>query len=253
MLCPRPRSLTLSLIPGKLFPTSSGSWSDFYYLDHSKSAWLVDWLNDLCATAAMRRRANSLWPLVGTGRGSGWTGRAPSSKAWWYRACASTTQDCIRALKTPDWATDTYTDSPYTVCTFDHPLQPRASTRVVASTQSFKYQYKYQYLSLKYQYQCQYPCLKYKYKYQYFGSKYQYQYKYPVLQPWRQRYWNIGRVAGRAPKTRESRRRRRRGEWGLGRGCAPSQKKIWFFSSENGVIWCISGCVDFKIHVSREL
>jgi len=25
----RPRSLTLSLIPGKLFPASSGSWSDF--------------------------------------------------------------------------------------------------------------------------------------------------------------------------------------------------------------------------------
>ena len=25
----RPRSLTLSLIPGKLVPTSSGSWSDF--------------------------------------------------------------------------------------------------------------------------------------------------------------------------------------------------------------------------------
>ena len=50
--------------------------------------------------------------------------------------------------------------------------------RVVASTQSFKYQYKYQYLSLKYQYQYQYPCLKYKYKYQYFGSKCQYQYKY---------------------------------------------------------------------------
>jgi len=48
--------------------------------------------------------------------------------------------------------------------------------RVVASTQSFKYQYKYQYLSLKYQYQ--YPCLKYKYKYQYFSCKYQYQYKY---------------------------------------------------------------------------
>jgi len=27
--CSRPRFLTLSLIPGKLFPTSSGSWSDF--------------------------------------------------------------------------------------------------------------------------------------------------------------------------------------------------------------------------------
>jgi len=49
-------------------------------------------------------------------------------------------------------------------------------SRVVASTQSFKYQYKCQYLSLKYQYQ--YPCLKYQYKYQYFSSKYQYQYKY---------------------------------------------------------------------------
>ena len=52
-------------------------------------------------------------------------------------------------------------------------LSVRCSSRVVASTQSFKYQYeyltlKYQYLSLKYQY----PCLKY--KYQYFGSKYQY-------------------------------------------------------------------------------
>ena len=51
-------------------------------------------------------------------------------------------------------------------------------SRVVASTQSFKYQYKCQYLSLKYQYQYQYPCLKYKCKHQYFGSKYQYQYKY---------------------------------------------------------------------------
>jgi len=27
--CSRPRSLTSSLIPGKLFPTSSGFWSDF--------------------------------------------------------------------------------------------------------------------------------------------------------------------------------------------------------------------------------
>jgi len=51
--------------------------------------------------------------------------------------------------------------------------------RVVASTQSFKYQYKYQYLSLKYQYQ--YPCLKYKYNYQYFSSKYQYKYLKMVL------------------------------------------------------------------------
>ena len=47
-------------------------------------------------------------------------------------------------------------------------------------------------------------------------------------------------VAGRAPKTRESRRRRRQGRWGLRRGCAPSQK-IYEFSSQNGVIWCILG------------
>ena len=46
-------------------------------------------------------------------------------------------------------------------------------------------------------------------------------------------------VAGRAPKTRESRRRRRRGV-GLGRGCAPSQK-IYEFSAQNGVVWCILG------------
>ena len=49
-------------------------------------------------------------------------------------------------------------------------------------------------------------------------------------------------VAGRAPKTRESRRRRRRGGCGLGRGCAPSQKIYEFFISK----WCDmvhSGCV----------
>ena len=45
-------------------------------------------------------------------------------------------------------------------------------------------------------------------------------------------------VAGRAPKTRESRRRRLRG--GLGSGCAPFQK-IYDFFSQNGVIWCILG------------
>ena len=41
-------------------------------------------------------------------------------------------------------------------------------------------------------------------------------------------------VAGRAPKTRVSRNRRRRREWGLGRGCAPSQKIYEFFISK----WC---------------
>ena len=39
LFCSRPRSVTLSLIPGKLFPTSSG-----YYLDHSKNTRLIDWL-----------------------------------------------------------------------------------------------------------------------------------------------------------------------------------------------------------------
>jgi len=58
------------------------------------------------------------------------------------------------------------------------PHDTPGTSRVVAGTQSFKYQHKYQYLSLQYQYQYQYPCLKYKYKYQYFGSKYQYQYQY---------------------------------------------------------------------------
>ena len=60
------------------------------------------------------------------------------------------------------------------ISTAKYSLGTGVSCRVVASTQSFKYQYKYQCLSLKYQYQYQYPCLKYKYKYQYFGSKYQY-------------------------------------------------------------------------------
>jgi len=57
-------------------------------------------------------------------------------------------------------------------------------------------------------------------------------------------------VAGRAPTTRKSTGRRRRGWWGLGRGCAPSQKIYEFFISK----WCDmvhSGCVVFKIHVLK--
>jgi len=41
--CSRPRSLTLSLILGKLFPTSSGSWSDFITWTTLKiHDWLID-------------------------------------------------------------------------------------------------------------------------------------------------------------------------------------------------------------------
>ena len=42
--CSGPRSLTLSLIPSKLFPTSSGSWSDFVtWTTLKKHDWLIDW------------------------------------------------------------------------------------------------------------------------------------------------------------------------------------------------------------------
>ena len=47
-------------------------------------------------------------------------------------------------------------------------------------------------------------------------------------------------VAGRAPKTRESRRRRRRGGRVSGRAVSLSRKFV-NFSSQNGVIWCILG------------
>ena len=46
----RPRSLTLSLIPGKLFATSSGSWSDFVTWTTLK---IHDWFIEMLKLAAV--------------------------------------------------------------------------------------------------------------------------------------------------------------------------------------------------------
>ena len=53
----------------------------------------------------------------------------------------------------------------------------------------------------------------------------------------------------------ERRRQENRGAVGgegvrSGEGCAPSQK-IYEFSSQKGVIWCILGVLFFRIHVSH--
>ena len=59
-------------------------------------------------------------------------------------------------------------------------------------------------------------------------------------QPWASAPLEHRGVAGRAPKTRESRRRRRRGggDW---EGAQPLPRKFMNFSSQNSVIWCILG------------
>ena len=72
------------------------------------------------------------------------------------------------------------------------------------------------------------------------------------LAPWASTPLEHWGVACRAPKTRESRRRRRRGGWALKRGCAPSQKIYEFFVSKLCDM-VHSGCVVFKIHVSHGL
>ena len=51
--CSRPHSLTLSSIPGKLFPTPSGSWSDFITWTTLKNTWLIDcWFNTSVYTSS---------------------------------------------------------------------------------------------------------------------------------------------------------------------------------------------------------
>jgi len=42
--CSRPRFRTLSSIPVKLFPYLQWILKWFYYMDHSKNPWLIDWL-----------------------------------------------------------------------------------------------------------------------------------------------------------------------------------------------------------------
>jgi len=68
----------------------------------------------------------------------------------------------------------------------------------------------------------------------------------PMLWPWALTPLEHWGIAGWAPKTRESRCHWQRGMWGLGKGCAPSQKIYEFFLSQNGVIWCILGVLFWR-------
>jgi len=68
----------------------------------------------------------------------------------------------------------------------------------------------------------------------------------------RQRHWNIGGMSQVERRRRENRGAIGGEGWGLGRGCAPSEKIYEFFVSK----WCDmvhSGCVVVKIHVSHGL
>jgi len=65
--CSRPRSLTLSLIPVKLFPTSSGSWSDFITWTTLKiHDWLIWWFETKykCLCSVIRLQVVSIWQVT---------------------------------------------------------------------------------------------------------------------------------------------------------------------------------------------
>jgi len=73
-----------------------------------------------------------------------------------------------------------------------------------------------------------------------------------ALVPWASTPLEHWGIAGRAPKTRESRRRRQRGV-GSGEGLCPFPENLWIFHLK--MVWygAYSGCVVFKTHVSHGL
>jgi len=64
----RPRSLTLSSIPVKSFLHLQWILKWFYYLDHSKNIWLIDWLAmTYAAVMKYSRSKTSIKPPINTG------------------------------------------------------------------------------------------------------------------------------------------------------------------------------------------